>query len=220
VIPEVGAALSAAGAMMSDLQSQYTRTFFATSENFDAEGVNAILDQLEARCNAFIDGPGQGSISQTIEFFAEARYPEQVWEIEVPLSVRRFESDADLAALVEEFHRVHDDIFAINDLGSGIEVVGWTASVKCQLRESESGTLVAAETAAAGDGTRKIYFAETGYVDATVRRFEAMTAGEKLAGPAIIESPFTTVVVDPGAVAERRKSGSVSIVPGIASAAE
>jgi N-methylhydantoinase A len=220
VIPEVGAALSAAGAMMSDLHSQYTRTFFATSENFDAEGVNAILDQLEARCNAFIDGPGQGSISQTIEFFAEARYPEQVWEIEVPLSVRRFESDADLAALVEEFHRVHDDIFAINDLGSGIEVVGWTASVKCQLRESESGTLVAAETAAAGDGTRKIYFAETGYVDATVRRFEAMTAGEKLAGPAIIESPFTTVVVDPGAVAERRKSGSVSIVPGIASAAE
>ena len=138
----------------------------------------------------------------------------------MPLSVRRFESDGDLAALVEEFHRVHDDIFAINDPESGIEVVGWTASVKCQLRESESGTLVAAETAAAGDGTRQVYFAETDYVDATVRRFEAMADGEKLAGPAIIESPFTTVVVDPGAIAERRKSGSVSIVPGTAPAAE
>lgn len=220
VIPEVGAALSAAGAMMSDLHSQYTRTFFATSEAFDADGVNAVLEQLEDRCSAFIDGPGQGSISQTIEFFAEARYPEQVWEIEVPLAKRRFESETDLQALISEFHKVHEDIFAINDQESGIEVVGWTASVKCRLKESESGSLAAVDTKLSVDDTRKVYFAETGYVDATVRRFEAMKAGEQLPGPAIIESPFTTVVVDPGATAERRASGSVSIVPGISPAAQ
>ncbi len=216
VIPEVGAALSAAGAMMSDLHSQYTRTFFAKSETFDAEGVNRVLDALEASCNAFIDGPGQGSIDQTIEFFAEARYPEQVWEIEVPLRQPRFTSDADVAALVEDFHRVHEDIFAINDPRSGIEVVGWTASVKCRLRESESASLAEREFRTSVDGTRQVYFAETGHVDATVRRFEAMKVGETLAGPAIIESPFTTVVVNPGATAERRASGSVSIDPGTA----
>lgn len=220
VIPEVGAALSAAGAMMSDLHSQYTRTFFATSEKFDAAGVNQILDGLEAKCKAFIEGPGAGSISQTIEFFAEARYPDQVWEIEVPLAARRFENDADVAALVEEFHKVHEDIFAINDPESGIEVVGWTASVKCQLKETESGSLAKTDADVSADGTRKVYFAETGYVDATVRRFEAMKTGETLPGPAIIESPFTTVVVDPGATAERRESGSVSIVPGVAPSAK
>lgn len=218
IIPEVGAALSAAGAMMSDLHAQYTRTFFATSEGFDADGVNGILDVLEASCNNFIDGPGQGSIDQTIEFFAEARYPEQVWEIEVPLASRRFESDADVQALVQEFHKVHEDIFAINDPNSGVEVVGWTASVKCRLREGESGSLAARELKTSVDGTRKVYFSGHGHVDATVRRFEAMKQGEVLAGPAIIESPFTTVVVDPGATAERRASGSVSIVPGKAAA--
>jgi len=218
IIPEVGAALSAAGAMMSDLHAQYTRTFFATSEGFDADGVNGILDVLEASCNSFIDGPGQGSIDQTIEFFAEARYPEQVWEIEVPLASRRFESDADVQALVQEFHKVHEDIFAINDPNSGVEVVGWTASVKCRLREGESGSLAARELKTSVDGTRKVYFSGHGHVDATVRRFEAMKQGEVLAGPAIIESPFTTVVVDPGATAERRASGSVSIVPGKAAA--
>lgn len=216
IIPEVGAALSAAGAMMSDLHAQYTRTFFATSEDFDADGVNAILDTLEASCNQFINGPGEGSLDQTIEFFAEARYPEQVWEIEVPLASRRFESDSDLQALVEEFHKVHEDIFAINDPESGVEVVGWTASVKCRLRESESGSLAAREFKTSVDGTRKAYFSGHGHVDATVRRFEAMKEGEVLKGPAIIESPFTTVVVDPGATAERRASGSVSIVPGTA----
>jgi N-methylhydantoinase A len=184
--------------MMSDLHAQYTRTFFATSDAFDADGVNGILDVLEASCNAFIDGPGQGSIDQTIEFFAEARYPEQVWEIEVPLAARRFESEADIQALVQEFHKVHEDIFAINDPESGVEVVGWTASVKCRLREGESGSLAKREFKTAVDGTRK--------------------EGEILNGPAIIESPFTTVVVDPGATAERRASGSVSIVPGKAAA--
>jgi len=218
LIPEVGAALSAAGAMMSDLHSQYTRTFFATSENFDTDGVNAILDALEAKCNAFIDGPGQGSIDQTIEFFAEARYPEQVWEIEVPLASRRFNGDDDVRALVAEFHKTHEDIFAIADPDSEIEVVGWTASVKCRLRESEAGSLAERELQTSVDGTRKVYFSGHGYVDATVRRFEAMKAGEVLEGPAIIESPFTTVVVDPGATAERRPSGSVSIVPGTAKA--
>ncbi|CAN0534739.1 unnamed protein product, partial [Laminaria digitata] len=177
-----------------------------------------ILDVLEASCNSFIDGPGQGSIDQTIEFFAEARYPEQVWEIEVPLASRRFESDADVQALVQEFHKVHEDIFAINDPNSGVEVVGWTVSVKCRLREGESGSLAARELKTSVDGTRKVYFSGHGHVDATVRRFEAMKQGEVLAGPAIIESPFTTVVVDPGATAERRASGSVSIVPGKAAA--
>ena len=137
----------------------------------------------------------------------------------MPLATRRFESEADLQALIAEFHKVHEDIFAINDPESGIEVVGWTASVKCRLKESESGSLAAADTKLSVDGTRKVYFAETGYVDATVRRFESMKAGEQLPGPAIIESPFTTVVVDPGATAERRASGSVSIVPGITPAA-
>jgi N-methylhydantoinase A len=214
IIPEVGAALSAAGAMMSDLHSQYTRTFFAKSESFDAAGVNGILDVLEASCNAFIDGPGQGSIDQTIEFFAEARYPEQVWEIEVPLASRRFESDADLEALVQGFHKVHEELFAIRDPDSGVEVVGWTASVKCRLREGESGSLAVRELEATTDRSRPVYFTGHGLVDATVRRFEAMNEGEVLAGPAIIESPFTTVVVDPGATAERRASGSLSIVPG------
>lgn len=214
IIPEVGAALSAAGAMMSDLTSHFRRTLFMTSEAFDGDAVNGLLDQLEASCRKFIDGPGAGAIETGIEFFAEARYPEQVWEIEVPIASRRFNGDGDVAALVEAFHEAHRDLFAIDDPESGIEVVGWTAAVRCRLRESESGTLVAADVKTEIEGTRKAYFSGTGFVDATVRRFETLRVGEKVAGPAIIESPFTTVVVDPGATAERRASGSLSIDPG------
>ena len=216
IIPEVGAALSAAGAMMSDLTSQYRRTLFTTSEAFDSGAVNGLLDQLEASCQKFIDGPGTGAIETSIEFFAEARYPEQVWEIEVPIASRRFNGDGDVATLVEAFHEAHQDLFAIHDPESEIEVVSWTAAVRCRLRDSESGTLVAADVGTEIEGTRKVYFSGAGFVEAAVRRFETLRVGEKLAGPAIVESPFTTVVIDPGATAERRASGSLSIDPGSA----
>lgn len=213
VIPEIGAALSAAGAMMSDLTSQWRRTFFVSTDNFDFAGTNAILETLKQECHAFIDGPGKDSLDQTIELFAEARYPDQVWEIEVPLPRDRFDSDDDIAALIECFHRAHEDIFAVRDTGSAIEIVSWTASVRCRLREHENASLVAGASDQSIDGMRDVYFSGDGWVRAKVRRFEAMDSGEMLSGPAIIESPFTTIVLDPGATAQRRPSGSLSILP-------
>ncbi|MAQ56563.1 MAG: 5-oxoprolinase, partial [Rhodospirillales bacterium] len=214
IIPEVGAALSAAGAMMSDLSSQYRRTHFMTSDEFDMDSVNELFNDMEMSCNNFIAGPGEGAIESSIEFFAEARYPEQVWEIEVPIKSHRFESRNDVESLVEAFHAAHQDIFAINDPDSGIEVVGWTANVKCRLKTSESGVLVAGNSETLNLTNRKAYFSQLGFVDVSVRRFETMNVDEEIKGPAIIESAFTTVVIDPGAIVTRRESGSLSINPG------
>ncbi len=214
LIPEVGAALSAAGAMMSDLTSQFHATLFAKSRAFDYARVNAVLESLEAQCREFIAGPGKGSREQTIQLSAEARYPEQVWEIEVPLPRTRFRGFEDVTALVEAFHAAHEEIFAIRDDGSGIEVVGWSATVACRIRTETSGSLTATEVTGAIESTRKAYFPGHGHVDTRVRRFEVMKPGDRLAGPAIVESSFTTVVINPGATAERRPSGSLSIDPG------
>jgi N-methylhydantoinase A len=213
IIPEVGAALSAAGAMMSDLTSQWRRTFFTSSDAFDVAGVNAVLDDLEARCRMFIDGPGKSSLKQAIEFVAEARYRDQVWEIEVPLPTRRFGREDDLAAFVESFHHAHENLFAVRDPGSVVEIVGWTANVRCRLRETEAGSLVADTTGGAVQAARQVYFGEDGWLRAAVRRFETIDPGEVLKGPAIIESPFTSIVLSPGVTAERRSSGSLSISP-------
>jgi N-methylhydantoinase A len=70
-------------------------------------------------------------------------------------------------------------------------------------------------TAASADvdieGTRRVYFTGQGWVDAAVRRFETVSADQPVMGPAIIESSFTTVVIDPGAGAVRTPAGSLSI---------
>ena len=214
LIPEVGAALSAAGALMSDLTAQFHATLFTRSADFDYSRVNAVLDALERRAQDFIAGPGQGSREQTVTFWAEARYPEQVWELEVKLPSARFAGPRDVSALTEAFHGTHEEVFAIRDANSGIEIVGWSVSVACRIRGEHSGALAATGVSGAGEGARMVYFPGHGRIPTTLRRFEAIAVGEKVAGPAIIELSFTTVVVNPGAVAERRPSGSLSLDPG------
>ena len=212
LIPETGAGLSAAGALMSDLSNEYRATFFTTSDGFDRDGVNQTLDGLRAEAQAFIDGPGSNAVSSQIEFAVEARYASQVWEIEVPLPMEQFSSDDQLDALAEAFHAMHERIFAIRDPGSTIEYVGWTATARCGLRDGGPGRLAVGKGHEVS-GTRKVYFAGDGAVDAVVHDFETMAAGQQHQGPAIIESPFTTVIADGATSFERTASGSLLLRP-------
>ena len=153
VIPGVGAALSAVGALMSDLSADFSRTAFTTSHRFDFERVNATLAALEAECRRFMSGRGTGALEQAIEFSVEGRYPHQVWEIEVPLSRPRFEDRSDVERLVADLHDLHEEMFAIADRRSHIEAVTWRARATCRLPRGASGRLV--EAPVFGTGSRQ-----------------------------------------------------------------
>ena len=213
VIPETGAALSAAGATMSDLSSDYRAMFFTTSGEWDQKGVNRVLGELNAQCTAFKKGPGKGARSHKIEFTVEARYASQVWEIDVPLRKSRFATKADMDRLVADFHAAHEEIFAVRDEESIVEFVGWTATVNCTVRRKRNGRLkhTAAEDIVVG--RRKTYFDGFGSVDTTIHTLHSLKPEKLHKGPAIIESPFTTIVIDPGAKFKLAASGSVVITP-------
>ena len=211
VIPEIGAALSAAGALMSDLTAEYRATLFTTSGKFDRPAVNQTLQRLAEKCQSFIEGAGKGSVKQTVEFGVEARYAHQVWEIEVPLQKGSFDSDADVDALVQDFHAAHEELFAFRDSESLVEMIGWSATVRCRLATFESRNLRHLNGGHDLPPSRRVYFAEHGEVEAALHRFEALPQGQAHSGPAIIESPFTTVVIDPGVSFERSGNGSLVI---------
>jgi N-methylhydantoinase A len=214
VIPEAGAVLSAAGALMSDLTADFAATFRTASPSFDYDAANRVLERLHARCLTFLDGPGRGSISSSVEFSVEARYPHQIWELEVPLAVERFAGPEDVERLRQDFHAVHDEIFAIRDSESPIEIVAWRARVRCRLRDDHADTITTGRPPDGRvDGSRRAYFPATGVIDVDVRMLEAMVPGAVLTGPAIVESPVTTVVVDARATAVRMASGSLLIDP-------
>ena len=213
VIPDTGAALSAAGGLISELSTDVAALFVTDCSRFDFDGVNRVLAELEAKCRAFVEGPGAQALDHRIEFFVEARYAHQIWEIEVPLRTERFTSQVGVEQLREDFHATHREIFAIEDRGSEVELIAWRARVHCTLRESGLDTLSPTANGWREAESRSAFFEDFGVVDARVAHVESMPVEDMLEGPVIIESPFTTVVVNPGASVHRNPSGSLIIDP-------
>jgi N-methylhydantoinase A len=215
VIPAVSAALSAAGALLSELTRDAQRTRLTTTRSFDHDLANATIAELLEECRIFEDGPGAGAVDSHVALSVEARYPNQVWEIEVPLPVERFAGESDVAALEQAFHRVHEELFAFSDRGSHVEIVTWRAQVRCTLRPSTGVSTPPPSDEGAPDHMRGAYFSGVGMVETAVRRFAALESGERIEGPVIVESPVTSVVVPPGAAIERLASGSLVLDPGL-----
>ncbi|MBN9020684.1 MAG: hydantoinase/oxoprolinase family protein, partial [Rhizobiales bacterium] len=211
LVPETGAALAAAGALVSDLAAHHQAMFYARSGAFDAVGVNAVLASLEARCRAFLEKTGPDAELVGIDWTTEARYLDQAWEIEVPLRASRIESADDLATLVADFHDTHQEIFAVSDPGAEVEMIGWNATIRCRIGSPAPGRLAAPGAPGAAPPARQVYFAGTGWVAAEVHDFDRLAADTEITGPGIVESGFTSVVIDPGARARRDAGGTLII---------
>lgn len=218
VVPAVGAALAAAGALMSDLTAVYSSTTPALTNAFDPSRVNAALAELLVRCRNFVEHVGAAVSDATITLFAEARYPQQIWELEVPLRIESFGGESDVQDFVADFHATHQQILGITDGNSPVEVVGWGARVRVPLRAS---TKTSARTLKAHIGdqgepsVRRAYVEGQGMTDIPVRPLGTITPGEVLSGPVLIESPFTTVVIADTSTGELRPSGSLIIQPAV-----
>ncbi|MEV4892981.1 hydantoinase/oxoprolinase family protein [Nonomuraea sp. NPDC055795] len=208
VVPAVGAALAAAGALMSDLTAVYSATVPAVTSSFDTGKVNRALAGLLGRCREFVARmPGSGA---SITLYAEARYPQQIWELEVPLRVRAFEP-GDVGEFETDFHAMHRQILGISDEASPVEVVSWDARVRVALPGS-GGTLTTRLTDPRRPSVRRAFVTGHGMADVPVRPLATIAPGERVPGPVLIESPFTTVVIaDTTSTAELGPSGSLII---------
>jgi N-methylhydantoinase A len=206
IVPDVAAALSAAGATLSDLQTTYAHTEVMSTARLDATAAARILEELGARCDGFAAEAGAPGETQ---FAVEARYPHQVWEIEVPLRA----ATLDVEQFRADFHDLHDELYAVRDEDAAVEIVTWRAHVRCVLRDGPPGPAEAGSSSRRDPARRRAYFAGVGFCDARVVEFGGLAAGTRVEGPAIVESPVTTVVVPPGAAATRLPSGSLALDP-------
>ena len=214
IVPEAAAALSAVGAFISDLTADFAVTLPTSTERFATEEVNRVLGGLGRSAADFVSGPGADSVASEISYSVEARYPQQIWDLEVPLQRAEFGSDDDVEALRTAFHKVHNDVLGIADEGSAVETMTWRAKVRCQLGTDLSGATALAAAPQDVAETREVYFTGQGFVEATVRSLASIGTTEAIQGPAIIEGPATTVVIEPTASVRRLASGSLLIAPG------
>lgn len=199
ILPKTASTLSASGMQFADIVAEEVASFVTLSSNFDFERVNQTLADLKARLETFREDKLGASERYRIEFFGEARYLAQVWELDTPLASDRFASQADLAAYVNNFHDVHERVFAVRDPESPVETVNWKARLTVLIAnpETSTGETSGSETAKPSH-TRPCYFGGGATSDTPIYRASDLSPGHRISGPAIIEEPTTTLVVGPG----------------------
>lgn len=210
IVPDVGAALSAAGAMMSELTQDFARTAFMRTSRFDFALAASVIAELKSASEAFFASAGADIGDKRIDLSIEGRYPSQVWEIEVALPADSFSDETDVAGLVAAFHARHAELFSFRDDGDEVEIMTWRSVARCRIASTGGRIPRAAEDAGGAPERRRMYFRETGIVDAPAFRLGSLN-GEAIAGPAVVESSYTTVVIQPGARARRQPEGHLVI---------
>lgn len=208
IIPRLAAGLSATGGQFSDISATFSIGQYASSAAFDYEKVNATVGELKTALTSFLDAVDQPG-EREMRFVCEARYDQQIWEIDVDLGEgREFHGPEDLAWLQERFDAAHLNLFAVNQPGFPIEIVTWRGEGRI-IRPKPALTTAGADDGSTGAAADVDVTTRTGWfggepMDTAVHRVEDMSALSRIEGPAIIEEPTTTIVLDPGSVAQVR----------------
>ncbi|NIJ17846.1 hydantoinase/oxoprolinase family protein [Sphingobium vermicomposti] len=210
VLPKVASALSASGMQFADIVTESTAPHFTSTLRFDSEGVNAALAKIEAELDRFrsqIEN-AQGA-PWRIEYFAEARYLAQVWELDTPIPCGRFTSQADIDVLTASFHDLHERVFAVRDENSPVEIINWKGRLTVELsKKMERSPNADSFRAQAPDHSRTCFFGGDAGVDTPIFKPADLRTGMVISGPAIVEEPTTTLVVYPGMTAEISGAGN------------
>ena len=218
LIPSTAGALSACGALYADFVSEFSTSRYAESRSLDADAVNTALAASEARADRFLGSLGDVELTGSRkDFFVEARYRSQVWELDVPLARARIGGPADITALEDAFHAVHEKVFAVHEPGQYVECLVWKTRATAVAKKPP---VRARAALAGGDGSasapaavavQTAYFRETGAVPTPRYDGELLPPGSRIDGPAVIREQTTTVVVYPGTSAVVTALGNYSL---------
>lgn len=211
VVSPVAGVLSAFGILASDIKSGFSRSFAATSANFDFAGVNAALKGLAKEAEDYLDRMRVKPADRSIEFSVEARYRGQVWQLSLTLPAGEIADAAALAQVLESFHQLHEKVYFVRSRDP-VEFTEWSAMAIGRLPKSWQSDRDQPAPAEHRSKTRKVYLRELGGIaDLPVYDVAALKTDDPVDGPALIDQTLTTVVLYPGTSARKSENSNLWI---------
>jgi N-methylhydantoinase A len=208
--------VSAFGLLTVDVRTDYVRTCVARQSQLDHAAMEAIFGSLAAQAGDALTAQGFATAKHRLIRTADLRYFGQAFEVRVPVSAGQL-SPASAAAAAEAFHAAHRALYGYDFRGNARQQVEWV-----NLRVTGIGPIqrpvVPAVAAGDGDparaltGRRPVVFsrgAET--ADTAIYWRPLLTAGDEVAGPAVIEEYGATVPVHPGYIARVDTLGNLLV---------
>ena len=202
VVPLTASVHGAAGLVSSDVIYHYGRSE-RLAVPAELSRVREIFSGLVARAEASLGAAGFKASEMQITRSLDMRYRQQVHELSIPLAPGTGElGEEDLAALYQRFDEFYELTYGAGagyrEAGQEImafRVVAIGALNKPKLRKYP---LQKNRPALAQKSERPVYFEEFGdFAPTKIYDYQRLQPGSEVIGPAIIETPITTIVVNP-----------------------
>ena len=195
--PPIPGAFSALGLVGSDLKRDYVRTVYTTTAGADPAALEAVFAALEQRGDAMLDRARIAPEQRRFERSFDARYERQSYELAVPVPPRVLDRAA-LGEIAEAFHVRHRDTYGHDNRAEPVQLVSARVTAIGILPPLAIRRKPAPAGSDALKGRRGVWFRDTGEASARVYQRARMPAGVVCAGPAVIESVESTILVPSG----------------------
>ena len=190
VVPAHSGAFSALGCLVSPLRYDAVQTYRAAIESWDAKLVDDRLRALESQCLRPLAAEGRTGAGVHVVRSLDLRYAGQNYEVNVACAEPR------AAELRSAFEARHRQLYGYAT-GERVECVNLRVTALAA-GEWKPAPVVAPAGPARPSGSQPAFFRGIGEVSMPLYDRSRLGPGERIAGPALVEDEWSTIVVNPG----------------------
>ncbi|ETX28776.1 hydantoinase/oxoprolinase family protein [Roseivivax isoporae] len=215
IVPRYPGVTSAMGCVIADMRQDFVQTLNVLAGDLDAGRLTDFLHDHLDRGMAMLDAAATRFEARDTVFELDMAYVGQTHTVAVPIPVRVTDGRAeapDAATIARAFDDTYRAAYGRLLPKGTRRVMNLRSAVIGRRPKFDLGTLApaAGTLAAALRRHRQVHFGDAWHETAIYDRL-ALPVGAEIAGPAILEQPDTTVLVDPGLVARVDRFGNTII---------
>jgi len=215
IVPFAPGVFSAFGMLFSDLRYDFVRTWFTPLEDAKFEQIEKVYRALEKQGRDAIAGTSVKPQQIAVKRAADMRYVGQEHAVTVDLPMAVF-ARKDRNAIKRYFDAMHAQRYGTSAPQERAEIVSLRSTVTGLMRKPPQRKIARGHKSPAKEassGKRNVYYGGRFHLTPTFRR-DALVAGNKIKGPALIEEYASTTVLMPGDTMEVDALGNLVIAVG------
>jgi N-methylhydantoinase A len=198
IIPSYAGVFCSYGMVVSDVRHDYMKVFPSSTGTLSLKAINHIYGELQGQAVAELTEEGFTRETIRLSRFADAKYPNQIHELTIPIPSDGPLTELDVAKIADTFHQLHERMFTYSISDSPIDLFHWrlTAVGRNERLKPKAVSGVQASPTLARKLTRKVYFGNAqGHVLTDVYDGSKLSHGMLINGPAIVEEENTTIAI-------------------------